>query len=55
MRTAGEPGSCSHIEVSIDYADEGIEEKGREEILTSLKGIYAELSKLAAGYGRAAP
>jgi tRNA modification GTPase len=42
----------SHIEVSIDYADEGIEEKGREEILTSLKGIYAELSKLAAGYGR---
>lgn len=42
----------AYIEVSIDYADEDIEEKGRDEIIASLKGIFAELSELASGYGR---
>ena len=54
MRNCRESGIALHIEVSIDYADEGIEEKGGRST-TSLKGIYAELSKLAAGYGRGAP
>lgn len=45
-------GLLSHIEVSIDYADEGIEEKGTDEILASLRDVYARLEELAAGFGR---
>lgn len=42
----------SYIEVSIDYADEGIEEMGKAEIINSLDGINAELSELAGGFDR---